>query len=114
MTSNARDEALFLELVLVFQQSAWIALGKIQNPQTGHTEVDLKGASHAIDMLSMLKTKSYHSLSATERALIDNALTQLRLNYVEAASEAVAAGGKEQPSGAKTEPPKTAEDKPTA
>lgn len=113
MTSSSRDEALFLELVLVFQQSAWIALGKIQNPQTGRTEVDLKGASHAIDMLSMLKTKSYHSLSATERGLIDNALTQLRLNYVEAASEAVASG-KAQPSGAKTEPPKTAEEKPDA
>lgn len=84
MSSDPREEGLFLELVLVFQQSAWIALGKIQNPQTGKTETDLKGAAHAIDMLSMLKSKTQHSLSATERAIVDNALTQLRLNYVEA------------------------------
>jgi uncharacterized protein DUF1844 len=94
MTSDPHDEALFLELVLVFQQSAWIALGKIQNPQTGQTGVDLKVASHAIDMLSMLKSRTAHTISAQERSLLDNALTQLRLNFVEAAAEAK---GKESP-----------------
>jgi hypothetical protein len=92
MTGNPRDEALFLELVLVFQQSAWVALGKIQHPDTGHTEVDLKAASHAIDMLAMLRSKTQPTLSPQERSLIDNALTQLRLNFVEAASETVAKG----------------------
>lgn len=86
----SRDDELFLELVLVFQQSAWMALGKIQNPVTGKVEPNLEAASHAIDMLAMLQNKTRPTLSAQERNLIDNALTQLRLNYVEAAKEAAA------------------------
>jgi hypothetical protein len=101
MSGDSRDEALFLELVLVFQQSAWVALGKIQHPETGHAEVDLKAASHAIDMLAMLKSKTQPTLSPQERSLIDNALTQLRLNFVEAAAEAASKG---TPEGGKPEP----------
>jgi hypothetical protein len=86
MNESPQENALFVELVLVFQQSAWIALGKIQNPHTGKTEVDLQGASHAIDMLDMMVTKMKGNLSAGEKGLLDNALTQLRLNYVEVAS----------------------------
>jgi hypothetical protein len=93
MTADARNEALFVELVLVFQQSAWVALGKIQNPETGRAEADLKAAAHAIDMLAMLKAKTSPTLSEPERSLLDNALTQLRLNYVEAAAEVAAGQG---------------------
>lgn len=91
MTTDPGHEALFLELVLVFQQTAWAGLGKIQNPYTGKIEVDLKAASHAIDMLAMLKARTAATLSQQERSLLDNALTQLRLNFVEAAAEASAA-----------------------
>ncbi len=86
---TSRTDELFLELVLVFQQSAWVGLGKISNPATGKTEANLEAAAHAIDMLAMLRERTRPTLSEPERQLIDNALTQLRLNYVEAASEAV-------------------------
>ena len=94
--TESRDDELFLELVLVFQQSGWMALGKIQNPLTGKVDLNLEAASHAIDMLAMLQAKTRSTLSSQERNLIDNALTQLRLNYVEAAREA-AAQPKESP-----------------
>ena len=86
---TSRTDELFLELVLVFQQSAWVELGKIANPATGKTDTNLEAAAHAIDMLGMLREKTRATQSEPERQLIDNALTQLRLNYVEAASEAV-------------------------
>lgn len=85
---STRSGELFLELVLVFQQSAWMALGKISNPATGKTETNLEAAAHAIDMLAMLQEKTRSTQSEPERQLIDNSLTQLRLNFVEAASEA--------------------------
>ena len=85
---SSRNDELFLELVLVFQQSAWVALGKIANPATGKTDLNLGAAAHAIDMLAMLQEKTRSTQSDPERQIIDNALTQLRLNYVEAASEA--------------------------
>jgi len=86
MNEGPQENALFVELVLVFQQSAWIAMGKAQNPHTGKTDVDLQSASHAIDMLDMMAIKMKGNLSTGEQGLLDNALTQLRLNYVEVAS----------------------------
>lgn len=88
MSAGPEHEALFLELVLVFQQTAWAGLGKVQNPYTGKIEVDLKAASHAIDMLAMLRARTEASLSQQECSLLDNALTQLRLNFVEVAAQA--------------------------
>lgn len=87
---SSRNDELFFELVLVFQQSAWVALGKIAHPATGRTQVNLGEAAHAIDMLGMLQEKTRSTQSEPERQIIDNALTQLRLNYVEAAAEAAA------------------------
>lgn len=97
MNESPQENALFVELVLVFQQSAWIAMGKAQNPQSGKTEIDLKGASHAIDMLDMLAAKMKGNLSDGEKGLLDNALTQLRLNYVEVASEQSSQEGGSEP-----------------
>lgn len=108
--TDSRDDELFLELVLVFQQSAWMALGKIQNPVTGKVEPSLEAAKHAIDMLGMLQAKTRAALSVQERSFIDNALTQLRLNYVETVQEAVSKAGDTSatPTGSESspEPPK--------
>ena len=73
--------------MLVFQQTAWQALGKIQDPQTGDAEPQLPQAKHAIDMLAMLERKTAGNLSEAERSILSNALTQLRLNFVDVVSE---------------------------
>jgi len=83
MDETPRDDPQFLELVLVFQQSAWQALGKVANPLTGKTETSLPQARHAIGMLAMLERKTAGNVSDAERRILANALTQLRLNYVE-------------------------------
>jgi len=91
MSDAPQDDALLLQLILIFQQTAWQSLGKIQNPQTGETKVDLSAASHAIDMLAMLDAKTKGNLTDAERNLLSNSLTQLRLNYVEVQKEQAAA-----------------------
>ena len=91
MNPERSDDALLIELVLIFQQSAWQGLGKIANPATGKTELQLPQARHAIDMLAMLETKTRGNLSEAEQSFLANALTQLRLNYVDCAREAESA-----------------------
>ena len=88
MTDEPNVETLLIELILVFQQSAWQAMGKVQNPLSGKTEVQLPQARHAIDMLAMLETKTRGNLSEAEQKFLANALTQLRLNYVDEVREA--------------------------
>ena len=54
----SKEEQLFLYLISTFRTSAWIALGKIKNPVTDNTEVNLDQASYYVDLLDMLQTKA--------------------------------------------------------
>ena len=95
MTDQAAEDTRFLELVLIFQQAAWQGLGKVQDQESGKTAPNLPQASHAIDMLAMLQKKTDGNLSDQEGKLIANALTQLRLNFVETQAEQSAASPEE-------------------
>ena len=102
------EDPQFLELVMVFQQAAWQALGKIANPVNGKTETDLPQARHAIDMLAMLERKMAGNLTDQEQRFLANALTQLRLNYVDTVGQKPpdsAAEPAEEPSGEDSETP---------
>ena len=77
------EESHFLQLVYSLQSSAWFLLGKVMNPMTGKAEKDLGGAKAVIDTLLMLKNKTKGNLSANEQKLLDTALSNLELNYVE-------------------------------
>lgn len=77
------EESHFLQLVFSLQSSAWFLLGKVMNPMTGKAEKDLGGAKAVIDTLLMLKNKTKGNLSANEQKLIDTAISNLELNYVE-------------------------------
>lgn len=101
-------ETLFIELILVFQQSAWQAMGKVQNPLSGKTEMQLPQARHAIDMLAMLESKTKGNLSSAEQKFLANALTQLRLNYVDCAREAT--GGATPKAGSPADEPASPSD----
>jgi hypothetical protein len=71
--------------------SAMQQLGKLVHPQTGRAETDLAGAGWTIDLLGMLEEKTRGNLDAHESRTIGEALTTLRLNFVEASSAAPAA-----------------------
>lgn len=76
-------ESEFLQLVMGLQSSGWMLLGKIANPITGKEERNLEGAKATIDVLMMLKQKTKGNLSRAEQSLLDGAIQQLQINYVD-------------------------------
>lgn len=86
--TKAMNKALFLNMVMMFSTSAMQQLGKIVNPSTGKTTVDLEGAQFFIDLLSMLKAKTLGNLDRDEARLLNDTLATLQLNFVETSEEA--------------------------
>ena len=58
-------------------------LGKIMNPVTGKIEKDLNGARASIEMLRMLQAKTEGNLSDKENGALEDALSNMQMNYVE-------------------------------
>ena len=85
---SQRQDVLFAHLVMMFSQTAMVQLGKLLNPATGKTEVDLDGAQASIDMLDMIRAKTAGNLDAREARLVNDMLSNLQLNYVETAAAA--------------------------
>ena len=77
----------FLQLVLGLQGTAWMALGKQMNPMTGKSEVSLDMARDSIDTLLMLKDKTKGNLTGVEKGLLENAMQDLELNFIEVSKE---------------------------
>jgi hypothetical protein len=82
-----QQDALFINLVLMFQNAAMQQLGKIANPMTGKTERNLDQARFSIDMIEMLRSKTRGNLSDDLERLINTTLTNLRMNYVDEAGK---------------------------
>ena len=82
-TRPSRDAALFLHLVLGLSQSAMIALGKLMNPITRKVETDLEAARDTIDTLAALEARTRGNLAPDEARVLQQALADLRLNYVD-------------------------------
>ena len=98
-TTPSRSAALFLLLVLGLSQGGMIALGKLMNPVTRKIEVILEAARDTIDTLEALESRTRGNLEPDEARVLRQALTDLRLNYVEEMKKAAsrptepAAGG---------------------
>ena len=73
----------FLILVLNFQTTAMIGMGKIKNPVTNEIKRNLDDAKFSIDMLHMLAAKTKGNLTKDEDAFLQKALTELRINYID-------------------------------
>jgi hypothetical protein len=90
-TSPSRQAALFLQLVLGLQQSGMIALGKLMNPITRKVEVHLEAARDTIDTLAALEARTSDKLEPDERRVLQQAITELRMNYVDEVKKSGAA-----------------------
>ena len=78
-----KEEQLFLYLISTFRTSAWIALGKMKNPVTDNTEVNLDQASYYIDLLAMLQTKARGNMSEYEEQMLINAVSELKMEFIQ-------------------------------
>ena len=70
-------------LVYSFQVQGMMGMGKIKNPITDKTEVDLNSSRMAIDMLDMLSEVSKGNLSEDENKFLRDTLRDLKLNFIE-------------------------------
>jgi hypothetical protein len=83
LTPEQKQQALFMQLVLMFHQAAWQQLGKIPNPMTNKVERDLAQARMSIDLLDMLKARTQGNLSEDEARVLEQVLRELKLNFVD-------------------------------
>lgn len=83
LTPEQKQQALFMQLVLMFHQAAWQQLGKIPNAMTNKVERDLEQARMSIDLLDMLKARTQGNLSEDESRMLEQVLRELKLNFVD-------------------------------
>ena len=75
----------FAGLVNAMVTNILFSLGGFEDPQSGKRYVDLALAKHYIDLLNVLEDKTKNNLSDDEKKLLDNALYQTRMQYVQIA-----------------------------
>jgi len=79
----SKKEKLFMYLVGTFQSSAWIALGKIKNPMTEKSKVNIEQATFYIDLLDMMQEKMKGNLTDYEEQMLINTVSELKLNLID-------------------------------
>ena len=82
-TQDQQNELLFMQLVMMFQGMALQNLGKVMNPMTNQIERNLEQAKNMIDLLGMLDEKTKGNLNDNEHRLLEHALFELRMNYID-------------------------------
>ena len=83
-------------LVGTFQSSAWIALGKIKNPMTEKSRVNIEQASFYIDLLDMIQERMKGSLTDYEEQMLINTVSELKLNLIDEKKKNISKDKKEQ------------------
>jgi len=75
--------ASFTTLISSIVTQIYFALGGIEDPQTGRRYMDPTLAKHHIDTLAVLEEKTKGNLSDDEKKLLDHALYETRMQYVQ-------------------------------
>lgn len=76
-------EDLFANLLLSLAAAAMQQMGKLVNPLTNKTELDLPRAQQTIDLLDALQAKTKGNLSDKEDRLLSTLLGDLKRNYID-------------------------------
>ena len=106
-TESGEMAQRFIEMVMMQAQNAAYALGQIPHPQTGEAPVNVELARLFIDQLIVLRAKTRGNLSSEEQAILNNAISNLQMVFVEVSQGAPAA---ESGAAAEPEPPAAAEE----
>jgi len=81
--------ASFATLANSLAAQVMLAMGGMQDPKTKRRIVDLALAKHHIDTLAMLEEKAKGNLTDEETKLLDQALYQVRMHYVQVAQGSI-------------------------
>jgi hypothetical protein len=82
---EASTEITFASFVFSLSTQALVHLGEIPDPVDGATHVHLEGARQIIDILAVLAEKTRGNLDPAESSLLESALYDLRMRYVDRA-----------------------------
>lgn len=102
-TPRDRNAALMISLVLGLVQAAYQQLGKLRNEVTGKVETQLDAARVTIDTIAALDLRTRGQRSDEETQVLERALAELRMNYVDEVKKKAAAAGS-APAAAALEP----------
>ena len=80
--------ANFATLVSSLVAQTLMTLGGVEDPETKKRYLDLDLAKHHIDMLSIIEEKTKGNLTDQEKKLLDSALYEIRMQYVQIAQHA--------------------------
>jgi hypothetical protein len=81
---NAEMAQRFVQFVMMQSQNIYYLLGKIPSPDGRAVPPNLEGAKIFIDQLEMVQEKTRNNLSTQETSIIEDALKNVRLAFVEA------------------------------
>jgi hypothetical protein len=73
----------FGDFLMSLGTSAYVSLGKIQDPAFGTSEPDLPAAKQIIDILEMLREKTRGNLHPEEDRLLSGLIYELQMAYLE-------------------------------
>src|SRR5271154_1185682 len=80
---NAEMAQRFVQFVMMQAQNIFYVLGKIPSPDGRPIPPNLEAAKLLIDQLEMIQEKTRGNLSAQESGILDDALKNARLAFVE-------------------------------
>ncbi len=80
--------ASLVTLISSLVTQIFMALGGYEDPKTKKRYVDLELAKHHIDTLSVLEEKTKGNLSDEEKKMLDQAIYEVRMQYVQIAQNA--------------------------
>lgn len=93
-----KHDHVLMGLVFSLQHAAMTQLGKLQDPASGEVYRDLDQARATIDILEMLKVKCRTGTPTDLLRMLDQAVLNLQLNYMDELKRPVD-GGAEAPAG---------------
>jgi hypothetical protein len=88
LSDDERNKFLFSFLVMSYQTSALMQMGRLKDPHSQKVERNLENAKLSIDILDMLQEKTKNNLTKDEAELLENVLRELRLAYIKESSSA--------------------------
>lgn len=103
-TESGEMAQRFIEFVMMQAQQAMLFLGQIPHPQTGKPEVNLDVAKMFIDQLVMIREKTRGNLGGDESAVLNNAVSNLQMAFVEVSQGMGVKGAASIPSAAESGP----------
>lgn len=80
-------EITFASFVFSLSTQALVHLGEVPDPIDGTAHINLEAARQIIDILAMLLEKTRGNLDPAESALLESALYDLRMRYVDRARQ---------------------------